>query len=271
GVHRRTSPRADAPPTRARHPRPAVPAAGGARRGVRLGRRLAADRRGVLRRRGHAGALPGDPHRRAQEHGPLHHVRLRVRAGARARPRPHAPLHGPALPRAGHRVRRVLSRRPGPAGDHRVRLRDPRRAERRAARRRHRHHHGRARSRGGRLHGRDHARRHPGGAQGADGGGALARHVARPRDDLHRHPAGVPDHPPPADQRADPPDEGLVARVPARCDAADPRAGEVRARCPQPVRLDDADPRRRPGVPDHHRPAGRARTPPRGAAGGGAV
>ena len=54
---------------------------------------------------------------------------------------------------------------------------------------------------GGGLHGRDHPGGHPGRAQGADGGGPVAGHVARPGAWSHRHPAGVPDRHPAAHQR----------------------------------------------------------------------
>ena len=64
---------------------------------------------------------------------------------------------------------------------------------------------------GGAYMAETHPGRHPGGAEGADGGGAVARHVAQPGDDQRRRPAGVPHHPAAADQRADPAHQGLLA------------------------------------------------------------
>ena len=49
--------------------------------------------------------------------------------------------------------------------------------------------------------------------------------------------------------------------------AADARARQVRPRRAQPVRQHDADPGRRPVLPDHHRPARHPRPPARGPAG----
>ena len=84
-------------------------------------------------------------------------------------------------------------------------------------------------------------------------------------------PQAFPHHPAAAHERADTADQGLLARLPARRDAADARAGQVRPRLAEPVREHDADPDRRAGVPHHHRAARVRRAPAGGPAGEGAM
>ena len=68
------------------------------------------------------------------------------------------------------------------------------------------------------------ARGHPGRAQGAGGGGALARHVAQTDHAACRRAPGFPHRPPPADQRGGPASEGHLPGLRARADSRHLRA-----------------------------------------------
>ena len=160
---------------------------------------------------------------------------LHFRPGARPGPGADAALARRPVPVDGDHVHRVLPRAAGAGGVHRPQRRRPDRLPGPGGARRHaRHRHAGPGARRRRLHGRDDPRRHPGGAEGPDGGGPVARDVALPGDGLDRDPAGVPDHPAAADQRADPADQGLLAGLPPGLHGVDDRADLVRRRGAQP-------------------------------------
>ncbi len=86
-------------------------------------------------------------------------------------------------------------------------------------------------------------------------------HVPRPGHDQRGRPAGVPDHPAAADQRADPAHQGLLARLHPRPVAVGLRADQVRPRGHELGVEPDPDHRDRAVLPADHGAAVDRRTP----------
>ncbi|CAA9403352.1 MAG: ABC transporter, permease protein (cluster 3, basic aa/glutamine/opines), partial [uncultured Pseudonocardia sp.] len=243
----------DPSPPRPARARCAVRHRRGGRAGPGLHGRLGDHPAAVLRPRGRCRALPGRHRHRPAEHRRLHDAGVPARPGARAAPRPDAAVGGPHLPLGGRRVHRVLPGAPRAAGRDRHRVRHPAGLPDPVG--------PHPPDRGGPgprrlgLHRRDDPRRYPGGAQGAGGGGPVAGDVPGADDGVHRDPAGVPDHPAAADQRAHPAHQGLLAGVPAGHDGRPVRARPVRPGRAQPGAERHAAGRRGALLPDHHAPA----------------
>ncbi len=164
---------------------------------------------------GRGSAGPGDLHDRAEEHHHLHGMRVHLRPVARARPRADAALVGRSLPLVGYRVHRAVPRPAGAGGLHLLRLRPadrPSPATQFPA----------ARSARSPLPSGWWARPtwpRPSAPASRRSRRDSWRRPARwgcrtvARDVLGCDPAGFPDHPAAADQRAHPAHQGLVTGV----------------------------------------------------------